>query len=94
MLRAANATLQIQSRGCGGVLFGSGFPVANDLVVTNAHVVAGSRRHEVITNKDARPRPPSSTSTRTATWPCCRSPTPVGRCAWPRRRPGRTRRRW
>ena len=42
MLRAANATLQIQSRGCGGVLFGSGFPVANDLVVTNAHVVAGA----------------------------------------------------
>ena len=54
VLRAANATLQIQSRGCGGVLFGSGFPVANDLVVTNAHVVAGSRRHEVLTNKGAR----------------------------------------
>jgi S1-C subfamily serine protease len=54
VLRAANATLQIQSRGCGGVLFGSGFPVANDLVVTNAHVVAGSRRHEVITNRGVR----------------------------------------
>jgi S1-C subfamily serine protease len=51
ILRAANATLQIRSRGCGGVLFGSGFPVAPDLVITNAHVVAGSRRHEVITNK-------------------------------------------
>ena len=51
ILRAANATLQIQSRGCGGVLFGSGFPVAPDLVITNAHVVAGSRRHEVMTNK-------------------------------------------
>jgi S1-C subfamily serine protease len=54
VLRAANATLQIQSRGCGGVLFGSGFPVASDLVITNAHVVAGSRRHEVITNKGVR----------------------------------------
>jgi S1-C subfamily serine protease len=54
VLRAANATLQIQSRGCGGVLFGSGFPVAGDLVITNAHVVAGSRRHEVITNKGIR----------------------------------------
>jgi S1-C subfamily serine protease len=54
VLRAANATLQIQSRGCGGVLFGSGFPVASDLVVTNAHVVAGSRRHEVVTNRGAR----------------------------------------
>jgi S1-C subfamily serine protease len=54
VLRAANATLQIRSRGCGGVLFGSGFPVAADLVVTNAHVVAGSRRHEVLTNKGQR----------------------------------------
>ena len=54
VLRAANATLQIQSRGCGGVLFGSGFPVDDDLVITNAHVVAGSRRHEVITNKGVR----------------------------------------
>jgi S1-C subfamily serine protease len=54
VLRAANATLQIQSRGCGGVLFGSGFPVAPDLVITNAHVVAGSRRHEVITNNGVR----------------------------------------
>jgi S1-C subfamily serine protease len=54
VLRAANATLQIQSRGCGGVLFGSGFPVARDLVITNAHVVAGARRHEVITNKGMR----------------------------------------
>jgi S1-C subfamily serine protease len=54
VLRAANATLQIESRGCGGVLFGSGFPVADDLVITNAHVVAGSRRHEVVTNKGTR----------------------------------------
>ena len=54
ILKAANATLQIQSRGCGGVLFGSGFPVERGLVVTNAHVVAGSRRHEVVTNKGVR----------------------------------------
>jgi S1-C subfamily serine protease len=54
VLRAANATLQVRSRGCGGVLFGSGFPVAADLVVTNAHVVAGSRRHEVVTNQGVR----------------------------------------
>src|SRR5512132_4458576 len=38
--RAAEATVQIQSRGCGGVLFGSGFPVDDHLVSTNAHVVA------------------------------------------------------
>ena len=54
VLRAANATVQIESRGCGGVLFGSGFPVADRLVITNAHVVAGSRRHEVVTNRGVR----------------------------------------
>jgi S1-C subfamily serine protease len=54
VLRAANSTLQIRSRGCGGILFGSGFPIAKDLVVTNAHVVAGARRHEVLTNKGDR----------------------------------------
>ncbi|HXP14223.1 MAG TPA: MarP family serine protease, partial [Actinomycetes bacterium] len=54
VLRAANATVQIQSRGCGGVLFGSGFPVDTNLVITNAHVVAGSRRHEVLTNEGVR----------------------------------------
>ena len=75
MLRAANATVQIESRGCGGVLFGSGFPVADRLVITNAHVVAGSRRHEVVTNTGGRSGPASSTSTRPTTWPCCRSPT-------------------
>jgi S1-C subfamily serine protease len=52
--RAADSTLKIQSRGCGGVLFGSGFPVDTGLVITNAHVVAGSRRHEVITPKGVR----------------------------------------
>jgi S1-C subfamily serine protease len=47
--RAQLATVQIESRGCGGLLFGSGFPVGADLVVTNAHVVAGTRDHRVIT---------------------------------------------
>jgi S1-C subfamily serine protease len=56
VLKAANATLQIESRGCGGILFGSGFPVADDLVVTNAHVVAGSGHHEVVTNKNIHAR--------------------------------------
>ena len=51
---AADATLRIQSRGCGGVLFGSGFPVDTNLVVTNAHVVAGTGRHEVVTNRGVR----------------------------------------
>jgi S1-C subfamily serine protease len=56
VLRAANSTVQIQSRGCGGVLFGSGFPVQKGLVVTNAHVVAGARRPEVVTNRGVRSR--------------------------------------
>jgi S1-C subfamily serine protease len=54
VLRAANATVQVQSRGCGGVLFGSGFPVQRGLFITNAHVVAGSRRHELVTNEGVR----------------------------------------
>ncbi len=47
--RAAAATVQIESEGCGGLLFGSGFPVDSQLVVTNAHVVAGTGRHRVLT---------------------------------------------
>jgi S1-C subfamily serine protease len=54
VLRAANATVQVQSRGCGGVLFGSGFPVQPGLFITNAHVVAGSRRQELVTNEGVR----------------------------------------
>jgi S1-C subfamily serine protease len=52
--RAQGATVQIRSRGCGGLLFGSGFPVRRDLVITNAHVVAGAGRHEVVTSNGTR----------------------------------------
>lgn len=42
-IRAAEAaTVKIAGRGCGGIVYGSGFPVAPDEVVTNAHVVAGT----------------------------------------------------
>lgn len=41
-LAAAGAsTVRVEGAGCGGLKTGSGFMVANDLVVTNAHVVAG-----------------------------------------------------
>jgi S1-C subfamily serine protease len=41
-VRAAGAsTVRIEGFGCGGIQTGSGFVVAPDLVVTNAHVVAG-----------------------------------------------------
>lgn len=52
--RAFASTVQIESEGCGGLLFGSGFPVEPHLVVTNAHVVAGTGRHRVITTSGAR----------------------------------------
>jgi S1-C subfamily serine protease len=37
-------TVKVQGRGCGGISSGSGFPVAPDLIVTNAHVVSGTSR--------------------------------------------------
>lgn len=40
---AADETLKIQGYGCGGIVFGSGFPVGPGLVLTNAHVVAGTQ---------------------------------------------------
>jgi S1-C subfamily serine protease len=35
-------TVRISGRGCGGLVTGSGFPVAPDYVITNAHVVSGT----------------------------------------------------
>jgi len=43
-------TLKIQGFGCGGIVFGSGFPVGPNLVLTNAHVVAGTHGTSVITS--------------------------------------------
>jgi len=40
--KAARSTVQVESRGCGGLVFGSAFPVGGGLFVTNAHVVAGT----------------------------------------------------
>jgi len=47
--RAKDATLKVRGRGCGGVVSGSGFPVAPDEVLTNAHVVAGTSGLLVLT---------------------------------------------
>ncbi|HEX8930375.1 MAG TPA: trypsin-like peptidase domain-containing protein [Actinomycetota bacterium] len=56
MRRATAATVQVESQGCGGLLFGSGFPVEPHLVVTNAHVVAGTGDHRVIVPGGGRAR--------------------------------------
>jgi len=48
ILEAAERTFKIVSRGCGGLVNGSGFSVSNGYVVTAAHVVAGTEQTEVL----------------------------------------------
>jgi len=38
------SVLKVEGQGCGGIVEGSGFVAGKDLVITNAHVVAGIRR--------------------------------------------------
>src|SRR5256714_3118896 len=45
---AASETLKIRGLGCGGIVFGSGFPVGPGMVLTNAHVVAGTQGTTVL----------------------------------------------
>jgi S1-C subfamily serine protease len=45
--RVSASTVRVQGAACRRIQEGSGFAVANDLVVTNAHVVAGERGTEV-----------------------------------------------
>ncbi|MBJ7610467.1 MAG: MarP family serine protease [Candidatus Dormibacteraeota bacterium] len=46
---ATTVTSRVIAYGCGGAEAGSAWPLGNDQVVTNAHVVAGSNRVEVDT---------------------------------------------
>lgn len=47
-LRATRGSIiRIESIGCGGILTGSGFVIDDNLVATNAHVVAGSSNHSL-----------------------------------------------
>ena len=39
--RDAASTVKIEGEGCGGIIEGSGFVAASQIVITNAHVVAG-----------------------------------------------------
>ncbi len=42
------SVVKIEGRGCGGIVEGSGFVARNDLVLTNAHVVAGVKQPQVL----------------------------------------------
>ena len=44
---AAGVVVKVSSVGCGGIVTGSGFPVGNGNVVTNAHVVSGTAAHAI-----------------------------------------------
>jgi Trypsin-like peptidase domain/Colicin V production protein len=46
---AAAMTVKVVSAGCGGLVTGSGFPIGNGLIVTNAHVVSGTTDHRIET---------------------------------------------
>jgi S1-C subfamily serine protease len=48
--RVAGATVKITGRACNRIQEGTGFVAAGDLVLTNAHVVAGEARTEVETS--------------------------------------------
>lgn len=45
---AAKRTVKVRSFGCGGEVFGSGFPIASNYIVSNAHVVAGTHNTTVL----------------------------------------------
>lgn len=47
--RAAAAVVKVSGVGCGGIVTGSGFPVGNGYVLTNAHVVSGTSSHSIST---------------------------------------------
>ena len=47
--QAAQSVVKIASFGCGGMVTGSGFPIASGYIVTNAHVVSGTSSHTVQT---------------------------------------------
>jgi len=46
--QVAPSVVKIEGEGCGGIVDGSGFVARDDLVITNAHVVAGVTQPQVI----------------------------------------------
>jgi S1-C subfamily serine protease len=51
VLADEQSVVKVQGVGCGEVVYGSGFVVGKGLVVTNAHVVAGLKRPQVVDGK-------------------------------------------
>jgi S1-C subfamily serine protease len=50
----AASVVKIEGQGCGGVVDGSGFVVADSIVVTNAHVVAGIKKPYVVDSQGTK----------------------------------------
>jgi S1-C subfamily serine protease len=48
VVSAAKEAVKIRSLGCGGEVFGSGYPVGKDYLLSNAHVVGGTHSHRVL----------------------------------------------
>ena len=53
---AAAATVKIEALGCGGMQLGSGFVVATDRILTNAHVVSGTGSVRILVPGSASPK--------------------------------------
>ncbi|HEV2402680.1 MAG TPA: MarP family serine protease [Candidatus Saccharimonadales bacterium] len=53
--RDENSVVKVAGRGCGGIVEGSGFVAGPDLVITNAHVVAGIANPYVLSNNRTLP---------------------------------------
>jgi S1-C subfamily serine protease len=51
VIAAEKSVVKVQGAGCGGLVFGSGFVAGPGLIVTNAHVVAGIKKPQIVDSK-------------------------------------------
>ena len=76
VLRASRSVVRVLGTACGLGIEGSGWAIRPDLIVTNAHVVAGESDTTVITPTGASLSATPFTMTPTTTSPCCVSVPP------------------